>query len=188
MTRAFFKGFFFFPQEGKNKKNNEKLDLMINNHVLALTLKGIIVSAQRCKSSSWTKPVKVTWNLKTENVRTSQDDCENHPFIIEVCLIVCCLMKNHLLTRRNGSFSNSITQASTAQDFSCFLPPSSTLIPTSFVTVQRESITAITSIKASTKHFRRDRQVHHELVQLATNQPLIGENDSFERDYQPNVN
>lgn len=135
MTRAFFKGFFFFPQEGKNKKNNEKLDLMINNHVLALTLKGIIVSAQRCKSSSWTKPVKVTWNLKTENVRTSQDDCENHPFIIEVCLIVCCLMKNHLLTRRNGSFSNSITQASTAQDFSCFLPPSSTLIPTSFVTV-----------------------------------------------------
>lgn len=49
MTGAFFKG---FSGKGKIKKNNnKKADLMINNHALPLTLKGIIVSAQRCKSS-----------------------------------------------------------------------------------------------------------------------------------------
>lgn len=49
MTGAFFKG---FSRKGRRKNNNnKKADLMINSHALPLTLKGTIVSAQRCKSS-----------------------------------------------------------------------------------------------------------------------------------------
>lgn len=70
-------------------------DLMIKHHALPLTLKGIIVSAKRVNHHNGPNPLKVTWNLKVENIRASQDDCENHPFIIWSKTLVCCLMKNH---------------------------------------------------------------------------------------------